>query len=483
MPKTGANPLYLRLCPWLVQSIMTSPISVLPMVKSLLFVVALLLASCSQLTPMQRPDLPVVNQWPDREAQPKQEDAAKTHWRAFFRDPRLQALIAAALENNRDLRMSVARVQEARAQFVQADAGKYPILSMGPPVGTDLGTALTSGIAWPLLTVSYEVDFWGRVAATTEAARYNYLSTEEAKRAFQISLVADVASAYFEILQADDGLANAAATIQLRSQSLQMIRKRVDLGAADDLEYQEALGLLASTRASYAVLEHQRTVATNKLNFLVGRTDLDLPEGWPLKAQDLITGLAPALPSEVLLLRPDVMASEHRLRAAHANIAAARAAYFPKVGIQTSIGSLSGPLATMLDLSNFGLSPVVSLPALFDGGQLDAAVLAAEARKSGAVAEYEKTIQQAFREVADQLSSRESLARQMQAMTVNAQAQERRLKIAQAKFQLGAVGYLDVIDAERDNLATQQAVNGLLRAQIDSTVQLYKVLGGGSQSE
>jgi multidrug efflux system outer membrane protein len=462
---------------------MTSPIFLLPMVKPLLFVVALLLAACSQLTPMERPQLPVVNHWPDREAEPKQEDAAKTHWRAFFRDPRLQALIEAALENNRDLRISVARVLEARAQFAQADASKYPILSMGPPVGTDLGTALTSGIAWPLLTVSYEVDFWGRVAATTDAARYNYLSTEEAKRAFQISLVAEVASAYFEILQANDGLANAAATIQLRSQSLKMIKKRQDLGVSDDLEYQQALGLLASTRASYAVLEHQRAVSTNKLNFLVGRTDLDLPEGWPLKAQDVSANLAPALPSEVLLLRPDVMASEHRLRASHANIDAARAAYFPKIGIQTSVGSLTGPLSNMLSLSHFGLSPVVSLPALFDGGQLDAMVLAAEARKSGAVAEYEKTIQQAFREVADQLSSRESLAKQMQAMKVNAEAQERRLKIAEAKYQIGAVGYLDVIDAERDTLASQQAVNGLLRAQIDATVQLYKVLGGGSQSE
>lgn len=446
--------------------------------RALIILAVALLAACSQLTDLQRPPLPVPDQWRTPVTEPSKADAAKTHWRAFFTDPRLQALIEAALENNRDLRIAVARVQEARAQYTINSAEQYPVVSMGPAQGT----TLTPGSSWPFASVSFELDFWGRIAGMTESARFAYLATEEARRAVHLTLVADVASAYFEILQADELLAILDSTVELREQSLDLIKKSLDLGASYDYEYQQARGVLESARASQAALEHQRSVANNRIDFLVGRVGLALPQGRSLDEQGLDVNIAPGLPSEVLLLRPDVMAAEQRLRAAHANIGVARATLFPKIGLTAGFGSLSDGLLSVFKASRAAITPVLSLPAIFDGGRLDAGVDVAEARKVIAVAEYEKTIQQAFREVSDQLSARVSLSRQLRATMANSVAQERRFQIAKGRYDLGAIGYLEVIDAQREQLVSQQASTSVRRAQLEAAVQLYKVLGGGESS-
>lgn len=436
-----------------------------------------LLAACSQLPEHKRPPLPVPDQWQDRGAELNPVEAAKTHWRNYFTDPRLQALIAAALENNRDMRIAVARVQEARAQFAMAKADQLPTISIGPAAGT----SMIPGNAWPYASVSYELDFWGRIESLTEAARYSLLATEEARRAVNLTLVADVASAYFEILQAEETLATMSATVELRERSLELLQKSVELGATYDYDIQQAKGILESTRASEAALQHQRTVAINRLNFLVGRVEGELPKGKTLQEQGLDVDLAAGLPSEVLLFRPDVMAAEQRLKAANANIGAARAALFPKVGLSAGVGSLNAGLMSVFEASRTLVQPVLALPAIFDGGRQDAGVDAAQARQRVAVAEYEKTIQQAFREVSDQLSARNSLIKQMRATLANTDAQDKRLHMAQLRHELGAIGYLEVIDAQREQLASQQASIGVRRAQLEAAVQLYKVLGGGEQ--
>lgn len=448
------------------------------MYRLLILPLCALVAACSQMSDLQRPSMPVPNQWPEKVEGPSPVDAAKIHWKAFFTDPRLQALIERALEHNRDLRIAVARVQEARAQFASARADQFPIVSVGPAAGT----ALSPGGVWPFTSVSYEFDFWGRIEGMTESARYAHLATEEARRAVQLTLVADVASAYFETLQANELLSIVGATVESRERSLDLIQKSIELGAANDYEYQQAYGVLESARASQAALEHQRTVARNRMDLLVGRVGVALPDGRPLDEQGLEAELAPGLPSEVLLLRPDVMAAEQRLRAAHANIGVARAALFPKVGLTAGLGSLGSGLMSVLEVSRATLQPVLSLPALFDGGRLEAGVEVAEARKAIAVAEYEKTILQAFREVADQMSARIALDRQMRATLATAVAQERRFQIAKARYELGVIGYLEVIDAQREQLASMQATTGVRRAQLEAKVQLYKVLGGGEPS-
>jgi multidrug efflux system outer membrane protein len=358
-------------------------------------------------------------------------------------------------------------------------ADLFPTLSLGP--GT--GTVMQPGAVWPYASISYELDFWGRVASMNESARFAYLATQEAQRAVQLSLVADVANAYFEILQADELLEITRATIALRVQSLGLLDKSRELGASYDYEYQQANGLLESARAALAAQEHQRTTASNRLGFLMGHAQgSDWPAGLKLEDQGLDNELDPGLPSEVLLLRPDVMATEQRLKAANADIGVARAAYFPKISLTAGLGSLSDGLISLLDAKRSTLSPDLTLPALFDGGRTAAGVDVAQARKTIAVAEYERTIQQAFREVSDQISARNSLARQLRAHMANLKAQEKRMQIAQARFNFGVIGYLEVIDAQRELLASQQAATTARRAQLDAAVQLYKALGGGERS-
>jgi multidrug efflux system outer membrane protein len=450
------------------------------MSKVLSFLAIMVLAACSQTSEFQRPAPPIPEKWSAVSAQNVKSQAASTHWRSFFPDPRLQALIGSALENNRDLRIAVARVEEARALYGITRADRLPtvnLLGNGNFSGMS-GSPTSKSVDATLSAVSFELDFWGRLASLSEAARVGFLATEEARRATHISLVADVASAYFTLLQMQELAAIARSTVELREQSLTLIGKGRDLGGTYDFEYQQASGILESTRASLAFLEHQSTLATNRLNYLVGQAPGELPSGRRLDEQGLDTSLAPGLPADVLLGRPDVMAAEQRLKAAHANIAAARAAFFPKIVLTGGLGFASQSLTGLLSGGAWSFLPAISMP-LFDGGRTASGVDLAQARKVIAVAEYERTIQLAFREVADQLSARASLAGQLRASTANMKAQEKRLQIAQARFNTGLVSYLEVLDGQRDFLAAQQAFSQVRHAQLESATQLYKALGGG----
>lgn len=454
------------------------------MFRAAVLSLVLLLCACAPTSEFHRPTPPVPENWPSATNPLELGDAAKTHWRAFFIDPRLQTLITSALDYNRDLRIAAGRVEEARALYGIARADQTPTVNLlGSSNGTGSVIPGASGQRFDLSlsTVSYELDFWGRVARLSDAARNSYLATEEAKRAVHLSLVADVASAYFTLLQWDELTALARSTLALREQSLALIAKGRDLGGAYDYEYQQASGLLEASRASLASLEHQRAVTTNQLNFLVGNAEPTLPQGWVLDAQGLDVALAPGLPAEVLLLRPDVMAAEQRLAAAHANIAAARAAFLPKVLLTAGLGVASQGLASLFNGGAWLFQPVMSLP-IFDGGRLAAGVDVAKARETIAIAEYEKTIQQAFREVADQLSARASWTNQLRAARANKNAQERRLQIAQARYNGGLISYLEVLDGQRELVVAQQAFAQIRRSQLDAAAQLYKALGGGSQS-
>lgn len=437
------------------------------MYRVFLAFVTVALVACSQTSELQRPSLPVPDVWPDGAVSVKSSDAAKTHWRAFFTDPRLQALITDALVNNRDLRIAVARVEEARAQYGIARADRLPSVYFGSENNVSL------------LSSSYEIDFWGRVAGMNESARTNFLATEEAKRAVHLSLIADVASAYFALLQMDELIELTRVTVELREQSLALIRKGSELGGTYEFEVQQATGILESARGTLAAHIYQRAVAANRLNFLVGQSSESSVQGKPLDEQGLDADIAPGLPSDVLLMRPDVVSAEQKLYSAHANIGVARAAFFPKILLSAGFGVASQGLATLAGGGAWYFSPVLSSMPLFDSGRTAAGVDVAEARKVMAVAEYEKTIQQAFREVADLLSARASLASQVRASMASSSAQKARLQIAQARYKAGLVSYLEVLDAQREFLAAQQSTIQLRRAQLESAAQLYKALGGG----
>jgi multidrug efflux system outer membrane protein len=415
------------------------------------------------------------------------QQAARIHWREYFVDPRLHALIAVALENNRDLRIAVAHVQEAKAQYGIAQADFLPSFNLqaggalaGVPAGLSGTNQSTTTERYDLAvsTISYEVDFWGRIAGLSEAARNSYLASEEAQRAFQISLVADVATTYFTLLQVEELTALANASLQSRITALDLVRKGRDAGGAFDYEVEQALGLRESASSAVDSWEYQRSTVLNRLNYLVGEVGVDLPPALSLESQGFGELLAPGLPSEVLLLRPDVIAAEKRLLAAHANIDAARAAFLPKVLLTSSVGLASQGLSSLFSGAAWSFQPLVSLP-LFDGGRLNAGLELAEARKVIAVAEYEKAIQMAFREVADLLSSRVSLTRQMRSALIAERSQQKLLEIARARHSIGVSSYLEVLDREREWVSSQQVTVQLKRAQLEAASQLYKALGGG----
>lgn len=447
-----------------------------------------LLSACSHTVEYQRPDLPVAPAWPPGLDLQGKEEAVKTHWRAYFLDPRLHALIEAALRNNRDMRIATARVLEARAQYGIVNADRFPTLNLvgsesagSTPADLSGSGSAVNGQRFDLgvSNVSYELDFWGRVASLNEAARNTYLATEEAKRAFQLSLISDVAMTYFSLLQYDELLQFSHATVESREMSLSVVDKGRDLGGSGDFEYLQAEGALESARSEAAALEQQRSVALNKLNFLVGEAPQDLPPGRALNAQGLDAALAPGLPAEVLLSRPDVISAEQHLIAAHANVDAARAAFLPKVALTASLGVASQGLASLFNGMAWTFQPNIGFP-LFDGGRLAASRDLAEVRKVIAVAEYEKTIQMAFREVSDLLSARTVLARQLRSAKLNEQSVKRRLEISTARHQVGLVNVLEVLDGERNLIAAQQTTVQLQRAQLDAAAQLYKALGGGT---
>jgi len=456
--------------------------------KALPAIAALLLSACAQTGNYERPPAPVPTQWAAPLDDAGVVAANQVHWRNYFADPRLQALISAALDNNRDLRIATERVREARAQFRLVDADRLPSFNLAgsasigsTPADLSGNGTVINGQRYDLAstTVSYELDFWGRLSSLSEAARRQFLATAEARRVTELSLIAEVAATYFVQLEMAAERDSALATVGSREYGLRIVRQAVQTGGAGDFDLQQARASLESAQGALESATHQYTVATNKLQFLLGGMPAELPDGLDLAHQGLDAALAPGLPSEVLLLRPDVAAAEQRLRAAHAHVDAARAAFWPRVTLTSSIGFASEALLNLFNGSAWSFQPLISLP-LFDGGRLQASRDLAEARKNIAVAEYEKAIQGAFREVSDQLSARAMLARQLRNAQANEMAQTRRLDIVLARHQAGLVNALEVLDAERNLMAAQQASVQTRRAQLDAAAQLYKALGGGA---
>ena len=450
-----------------------------------------LLAGCALLPEYQRPELPVPVKWSQAVAPDAAREASAIKWRSFFPDPRLQVLIAAAIENNRDMRIAVARIEEARAVFGIARADRFPTLdlvssgtSARTPGDLSLSGRTTIGHRYDLgLSLpSFELDFWGRVKNLNEAALAGYLATVEARQAMRLALIADVANAYLTLLEMDERTALARATVDSREQTRFMVSRRRAAGLASDLDYLQADGVLELARAELASLERQRAAAGNALTLLVGREPSGLPPGRSLSDQDMASDLAANMPSEVMLHRPDVLAAEQRLRAANANIGVARAAFLPRISLTAGLGTASSALSNLFGRRQgaWSFQPVLRLP-LFDGDRTEANVDLAEARKNIAVAEYEKTIQQMFREVADLLAAREQLAEQLRAQERAGKIQSERLHLAEARYQAGVSSYLEVLDAQREDHAAQQGVVQTRRVLLTTAAQLYKALGGGGE--
>ncbi len=448
------------------------------------------LAGCSMAPTYERPVAPVSATWPSAAQPVAATDGVRAlpDWQVYFPDPRLQALIAASLENNRDLRIATARIAEARAQYGIQQADRLPNVNLNAGRNASLSPASTSftGKSYQAQryevnasVVSFELDFWGRVSSLNAAAKASYLATEAAQRAFRLSLISDVANAYLSVLELQERSRLAEATVQGRGEIRELTGQRRDAGVSSDLDALQAEGIYQSALAEQASLQRQQAAAENLLVLLVGKLPADLPTGRSLAMQDIPSDLIAGLPGEVLLQRPDVLAAEQRLIASNANIGAARAAFFPRISLTGSFGTASRQLSGLFGAGSeaWSFQPALTLP-LFDAGRNSANLDVAEARKVIAVAEYEKTIQQAFREVSDLLNARENLAVQLAAQQANTQAQHQRVKLVAARYQAGIANHLELLDAQRDAYAAGQGELQVRRAKLAAATQLYKALAG-----
>ncbi len=446
-------------------------------------------AGCSMTPVYERPAAPVPEAWPALQAATALGDSGRAptlrEWREYFPDPRLQALIAAALEHNRDLRIALARVEEARAQAGIARAERFPQIDLAAQRSASLTPADLSATNRQLNAQRYDVnlgisafelDFWGRVKSLDEAARANFLASEYAQQSFRLALVADVASAYFSAIELQERVALAAATLASRAESRRLIAARRDVGLAGDLDVLTAEAAMQTTRAELANLTRQSAAAENALRLLVGSSPA-LPSGRMLEQQDLLAQVPVGLPAEVLLRRPDVLAAEQRLLAANANVGAARAAFLPRILLTAALGTASRSLSGLFDAGSGAWSfvPVLRYP-LFDGGRSAGSSDIAEARKTVAVADYEKTLQQGFREIADLLAAREHYAEQLAAQDAATKAQGERQRIVEARHNAGLSSYLELLDAQRDYFSAQQSALAIRRLQLATTASLYKAL-------
>ena len=457
--------------------------------KALPPLAALLMAACSFTPDYRRPEPPVPAAWPMETTIGLSTTAIATDWRAFFPDPRLQGLIAAALEYNRDLRIAVARVDEARALAGIAHADRFPTVDLAalrtasdiPAELSTTGSRLNSQrYDVNLAVASFELDFWGRVKSLDDAGRANFLASDYARQAFQLSLIADVADAWLSLLELGERLELALATTRSREETRTLTARRRDVGLAGELDYLQAEGAVHSARAAAANLARSHAAAENALRLLVGAS-FTLAEGGRLGQQGLIADVAVGLPAEVLLARPEVLSAEQKLIAANANIGAARAAFLPKILLTAAAGTASSALAGLFNAGSgaWAFAPVLRLP-LFDAGRTSDNLDLATARKNIAVAEYEKVIQQAFREVADLLAARSLLAEQLQAQEANVAVQSQRLVIVEARYWAGVSNYLELHDAQRELFVAQQAALVARRQLLSVAANFYKALGGDS---
>lgn len=450
---------------------------------------AALVGGCSLPPDYQRPQAPLPERYAGTDEAPT--SAATPAWREFFPDRRLQRLIDTALTSNRDLRRAVLDIQAARAAYGIQRSEELPQLGASTsaartrtPSGLSAtGSAVTRSQYEVGLTVTaWELDFFGRVQSLSEAALARYLASEEARRAVQVSLVAEVARTYLAERALAERLALARQTLAARREAYGLVEQRYGAGASSKLDLRQAEVLVRAAEVAVAALTREHAQAANALALLVGTELNDLPEPTPLAEQTLVTVPA-GLPAELLERRPDIRAAEQRLIAANANIGAARAAFFPRITLTAGAGLASNELAGLFDgnTGTWSFIPRLTLP-IFDAGRNQRSLELAEVRKEQAVVDYEQAIRQAFYEVADALAALSALDEQLAAQAQLLAAQRERLALAEQRYEAGVANYLEVLDARRELFDAEQNLVQTRRLRLNSAIDLYRALGGGVEA-
>ncbi len=453
-------------------------------------VAACILAGCTSLAPTyERPAAPVPSAFPNASASSPGE-ATAVRWQDFFADARLRGLIELALANNRDLRVAVLNIEQARATYRVQDAQRLPSLAANgsgshsrvPADLSSTGAAMVTHQYSANIGVSaYELDLFGRVRNLSAQALDQYLATEEARRSTHISLVAEVATTYLSWSADMARLALAQETLRSQRESYDLTKARASKGYASELSLRQIQTSVDSARVDVARYTGQVAQDRNAMDLLLGSAVPDALVPEPLSKQlDALPDVPVGLPSELLLRRPDLLQAEHQLKARTANIGVARAAFYPRISLTASAGSSSADLSNLFKSGSGAWSfvPQVSLP-IFDGGANQANLDSARAGRDIALAQYEKAIQAAFREVADALVQRVSVRDQLEAQRSLVEASDVALTLSDARYTRGIDGYLSVLDAQRSAYSARQALISTQLAQLSNGITLYKALGGG----
>ncbi len=459
------------------------------------------LAGCANLAPdYTQPAAPVPASWTQQvDGKPVSSSAGKAHgeidadqlgWREFFLDPRLQQVIAAALENNRDLRVAALNIEKARAQYRITDADRYPAISAtGTSTASRTPAQLsTSGRATvsrqQSVTVgisAYELDFFGRLKNLSDAALETYQYQVETRRSTHISLVAEVATAWLTLASDRELLTLAQDTYASQSRTFELSQRSHDIGTVSGVDLASQEATVEAARADVASYTSQVAQDINALRLLVG-ADVDtslLPTGLPDTAS-VLPATPAGLPSQVLLRRPDVLAAEHTLKSANADIGAARAAFFPSISLTANGGTASPTLGGLFKpgSGSWSFVPSINLP-IFNAGSLRASLDSAKITRDIDVANYEKAIQTAFREVADALAVRATLDQRLDAQGKSTAASEKAFRLSEARYKNGIDSYLTTLVAQRTLYSAQQTLISLRLTEQSNRITLYKVLGGG----
>ena len=409
--------------------------------------------------------------------------AADLEWQRFFIDARLKRLIDVALANNRDLRVAVLNLEQYRAQYQIRRADELPNLGAGVAAQrlANGSGGLAGSYAVGLQVSSYELDLFGRVRSLSQAALAQYLATAETRKAVQIALIASVAGAHINLLADDELLRVTNDALQTREESLRLTRLKFDNGAASELDYRQAEQLLEGARATLAQTRRLRLLDENALVQLIGQPlPADLPAATALANAQVEGDLPAGLPSELLARRPDVRSAEQQLIASNANIGAARAAFFPRISLTANAGTASGELGNLFKSGTFALTGAAQLlQPIFDAGRNQAMLDVARVNRDVAVAQYERAIQTAFREVSDALAGRVTLGEQLRAQAAQANAAQVSFRLADLRYRNGAASFLDVLDAQRNVFTAQQALVQVQALRVQNLLTLYKALGGG----
>ncbi|MDO8904752.1 efflux transporter outer membrane subunit [Hydrogenophaga sp.] len=458
-----------------------------PLLRSALTLLATaVVTGCSFIPTYERPVAPVATGFPTMGSTTSpQAAAADMSWRAFVGDAHLRELITLALANNRDLRVATLNIEQVRAQYQIRRADLFPTLGVATtgnrqPDGSG-GTSSVYSVG--LAMSSWEIDFFGRIASLKEAALAQYLASEEARRATQTSLVAAVASTWLSLQSNDQLLSLTQRTLATREDSLRLTQLRFDNGATSALDLRQSESLTAAARVAFAQQQRQRALDVNALTLLVGQavpTSLLTPGTPAVGSEPLLRDVPAGLPSDLLERRADIRQAEQQLIAANANIGAARAAFFPRISLTASAGTASSSLSGLFKDGSWGftLAPQALLP-IFDAGRNQASLDSANVGRELAVAQYEKAIQTAFREVADALAGQATLVEQLRAQEMQTAAEADRFRLAELRYRNGVASFLDVLDAQRSLFGTEQALLQTRLAQQQNQVALYRALGGG----